>query len=586
MNIETDLRQRILRERAREQIVTADEVYQRIVAGQVVRAVGNLLFHTAPSELDEKLNAVLDKLSEAYMSAEIGLQIYILDFLVKLCVGLYSFLPNWIILRQLHTNEIADLAAKVSSGLAKLIRAGTKAPAELTARLRKETIARLKAEGIGDEAEAVAEADRLQGDTLVDYVSNIVNELRSSNLIEVARSRLQDETQTQPALRPADQLGNDYAAFLQYVIWLGGSFVTTNPVLIKLAWDIDPELWNKRVGDLIVSKYTQAELNELLRGPERKLNTAIAIINSMVTMAVVEENCRLLRDIFLVTQGREGYVSLQVNPRNHDDCEQMVTEARNLYAYLQERLGGVPNVVFKLPATAAGKCAAGKLTSEGIGVTITVQFAVFQASGFAEVLDKGKMLVAYLALMNGRMAYPVRDEMKEKSIEGGVEAARWAGVEVARKTYRRLYEPPEKGGMGIDPQRVKLLIASLRIYEDWIPDISELWGCPVITIFPNVRREFDSRPRDFAAKAVLRTTPTKEMETLFKSEIFRQAWWVPGDPAEYKPERALTLDPKDSEALAKWPPVSNTLGQFIDLYEKMGERVKERIQHIVASNRD
>jgi transaldolase len=305
----------------------------------------------------------------------------------------------------------------------------------------------------------------------------------------------------------------------------------------------------------------------------------------MITMAVVEENCRLLRDIFLVTEGSEGYVSLQVNPKNHDDCDQMVNEAENLYAYLEKRLGGVPNVVFKLPATAAGKLAAEKLTSKGIGVTITVEFSVFQALGFAEVLSKGKMLVAYLALMNGRMSFPVRDEMKEKSIQGGVEAARWAGVEVASKAYRRIYGPLERGGMGIDPERIRLLIASLRIYDDWIPDISELWGCPVITIFPDVRRKYDSHRREFIDKTVLRATPAQQMNILFESEIFRQAWWVRGDSQEYKPKRVLTLAPQDKMSLAKWPPVANTLGQFIDLYEQMSEMIKKRIKHIVESQR-
>jgi transaldolase len=571
------LRRRIRQERAREQTVTADEVCRRIRDGNIVRAVGNLLFHTEPAAVDEKLRDVLDTITRTATNADTAVQINGLDFLVKLAIGLRSFLPNWVIARALDAAAIDALAEEVSNVLRTQADRLREAAAELMARLRRETIARLKAEGIGDECEAPAEADRLMGDSLADYVSNVAGELQRSNLIEVARRRLLGGTQT--------QLGNDYAAFLQHMVWLGGSFVTTNPVLIKLAWDIDPKLWNKRVDNLILSKYMPAELSEFLKGPESDLNIAIETINSMVTMAVVQDNCRLLRDIFLVTEGREGYVSLQVNPRNHDDSEQMVSEAKNLYAYLQTRLEGVPNVVFKLPATAAGKSAAEELTSEGIGVTITVEFSVFQTLGFAEVLNRGKMLVAYLALMNGRMAYPVRDEMKESGIEGGVEAARWAGVEVARKAYHKLYAPPEEGGMGIDPGRIRLLTASLRIYDDWIPDISELWGCPVITVFPNVRRKFDSHRRDFTPDAVLMATPDDQLKVLFESEIFRQAWWVPGDAKQYEPDRVLTLEAKDSEALAKWPPVANTLGQFIDLYEQMGQMVQERIRNLAVSTR-
>ena len=590
------LRQRIRQERDREQRVAIDEVCRRISDGEIVRAVGNLLFHTAPDVLDEKLRVVLDNTSRTVTSGDVAPQTRVLDFLVSLAIGLRSFLPNWVLSPALDSVAIDALAKKVTDALEKLTLIAGQAAAELAARVRKETISRLKAEGISDENRAGTMANSLMGDSLVDYVTNIAAELLRSNLMRAAEARFQGQTQT--------QIGNDYAAFLQYVIWLGGSFVTTNPSLVKLAWDTDTELWNKKVDTLILSKYTPNQLSNLLRGSQSELDAAIEMINSAVTMAVVQENCRLLRDIFLVTEGREGYVSLQVNPKNHDDWQQMVTEAKNLYVSLENQFGGVPNVVFKLPATAAGLSAAEKLTSEGIGVTITVEFSVFQALGFAEVLNRGKMLVAYLALMNGRMAYPVRDEMKTKGVPGGVEAARWAGVEVARKAYRKLYAPPHEGGLGVDSERIKLLIASLRIYDDWIPDVSELWGCPVITVFPNVRRKFDISPAtrpatarcyaetsgqglppaqvrgliDFTGDAVLKATPEEQLKVLFESEIFRQAWWVPGDPEKYKPKRVLTLAPSDSEALLKWPPVANTLGEFIDLYEKMGQMVKERIK--------
>jgi len=349
-----------------------------------------------------------------------------------------------------------------------------------------------------------------------------------------------------------------------------------------MAWDIDPPHWNQRVDAQILSRFSNQELKGILAGPDAGVASAVETINSLVTMCVVEDNCRLLRDIFLVTDGREGYVSLQVNPKNHSDGQAMVDEAKALYADLEARLGGVPNVVFKLPATAGGLFAARKLTAEGIGVNITVNFAAFQELGFGPVLGEGHALVAYLALMNGRMAYPVRDDLKARGVERWQEASRWAGVEVARKSYHGLYDPPAQGGFGLDSERVKLLIASLRIYGDWLPDISELWGCPVITIFPNVRRIWDSHPREFDGQAVLGKTPAEDMEVLFRSEVFRQAWWMPGDPEEYRPARPLTLDPADTEAVLAWPPVAQTLGQFIELYDQMGEMVLARMRALAG----
>jgi transaldolase len=572
--IEAHLRERIAEERQREQQMTAEGVYQRIAAGQIVRATGALVFHTAPASFAEKLDAVLGMLKQYYPEGDAGLQQNSLQFLLKLAIDLRTFVPNWALAKGLGGASIAAAAERVSQTLAALEGLGGPAPAAVAAGLRSETMARLKAEGLTDAAQIEQMTTALLGDTLVSYVTNISKEINSSNLIQVARAMLRGETES--------ELGNDYAAFLQYTIWQGASFVTTNPVLVKMAWDIDPAFWNARVDELIRSRYTPAELRAILAGPAQGIQDAVTAINSLVTMCVVEENCRLLRDIFLVTGGEHGYVSLQVNPKNHSDGPAMVTEARALYNDLERRFGGVPNVVFKLPATAAGLYAAEKLTEKGIGVNITVNFGVFQELGFGEVLDRGHALVAYLALMNGRMSFPVRDELKARNVEGGVDAARWAGVEVARKAYHGLYDPKDKGGLGISTKRVKLLIASLRIYGDWIPDISELWGCPVITIFPNVRRAWDAHPRDFDGKAVLGVTPRKDLEIMLKSEIFRQAWWMPGDPVEWKPARVLTLDPADAEELAKWPPVAQTLGQFIDLYDQMGQLVVGRMKALAG----
>ena len=207
---------------------------------------------------------------------------------------------------------------------------------------------------------------------------------------------------------------------------------------------------------------------------------------------------------------------------------------------------------------------------------------MFQELGFGKVLKEGHALVSYLALMNGRMAYPVRDDLKAHGVAGGVDAARWAGVEVARKSYHGLYDAVDRGGLGIDPARVKLLIASLRIYGDWLPDISEVWGCPVITIFPNVRRTWDSHAREFDGSSVLGITPAEDMEIMLESEVFRQAWWMPGDPEELRPARELTLEEKDAEAVLAWPPVAATLGQFIDLYDQMGKMVQARMSAIAG----
>ena len=216
-------------------------------------------------------------------------------------------------------------------------------------------------------------------------------------------------------------------------------------------------------------------------------------------------------------------------------------------------------------------------------MTITVWFSVFQALSFAEVLSCGCALISYIALMNGRMAFPVRDELEAMGIPGSRDAARWAGVEVARKAHRALFDLPKRGGSNADPNRVKLLIASLRDYDDWLPDISELWGCQVITFFPDVRRKYDAHPRDFHEDAVFRNTPPDSLAVLMKSEIFKQAWWIPRDGEDARPGELLSLSVKDRSALLKWPPVAQTLGQFVEKYEEMGRKIGSRMDYLLKT---
>jgi len=566
-----DLRTRIAAERKRMQALTADDVCRCVIAGDITSASGNILFHTSPRELGTKLESTLSRLSDAFPAACGRARDFLLLFLAKLAIDLGTFLPHWTLADGLRDSQIRERQDEVVRALDELSRRDTDAVRRVMETLRADVFARLRAEGISSE-EGHGMVEAIVGDRPTAYVLSTIRELRSSNLSAVARARRRGETRT--------ELGNDYASFLQHMLWLGGSFATTNPVLITMAWRADEELWSGRVDELIRAAHPDTEITRLLVGPRAELDLAIAEMSSVVTMAVVESNCRMLRDIFLITEGREGYVSLQVDPSRHGDRDGMLREAVCLYEHLERRLGGVPNVVFKLPATAAGKSVAEELTSRGIGVTITVQFAVFQALSFGKALAKGSALVSYLALMNGRMASPVRDELVEYGIGGGAEAARWAGVEVARKACRRLYGSRADGGAEIDPDRVKLLIASLRVYGDWIPDISELWGCPVITIFPDVRRAFESHPRTFAGNAVDAATPAEALDMLLRSEIFRQAWWTPGDPDEQKPSRVLTLDPEDADALASWQPMANTLSQFTEFYQQLGEMIEARMRAV------
>jgi transaldolase len=79
----------------------------------------------------------------------------------------------------------------------------------------------------------------------------------------------------------------------------------------------------------------------------------------------------LLRPVYDRTDGADGYVSLEVNPKLAYDTQATIAEARRLFAELDR-----PNVFIKVPATQEGIPAIETLIGEGINVNVTLIFSV------------------------------------------------------------------------------------------------------------------------------------------------------------------------------------------------------------------
>jgi transaldolase len=280
-----------------------------------------------------------------------------------------------------------------------------------------------------------------------------------------------------------------------------------------------------------------------------------------------------------------GCVCFQVDPNKHADAGAMVADALSFYEALGARLeGGVPNVVFKLPGTLAGLKACRELTNRGIGATITVNFGMFQHIPFARAIHEGQAIFACLVEMSGRLAYPVRDELLGKlerlarlgiDEAGARQAAAWAGVLVAKRLYRMLQES------GIQQSRCKILIASLRIYTGEayaglpgaFPDITEVTGAALLSVFPNVRHAFEHADAELRPVQIEAAPPQGILEALAHSEIFKQAYYLPGDE-RLKPDRALSLE--DEDAVFNWSPVHSTLVEFMNSYNALVQRLAKR----------
>ncbi|MEU1534488.1 transaldolase [Streptomyces fagopyri] len=116
----------------------------------------------------------------------------------------------------------------------------------------------------------------------------------------------------------------------------------------------------------------------------------------MMTTADVRAAADILRPVYDATGGRDGRVSIEVDPRLAHHTTATVAEAKQL-AWLVDR----PNVMIKIPATEAGLPAITEVVGLGISVNVTL---IFSLERYRAVMD------AYLA---------------------GLEKAREAGVDLA-----------------------------------------------------------------------------------------------------------------------------------------------------------
>ncbi|MFF8933722.1 transaldolase [Streptomyces paradoxus] len=140
--------------------------------------------------------------------------------------------------------------------------------------------------------------------------------------------------------------------------------VTTNPSIFQAAIGSGAG-YEEQLADLAVRGVT---VDEAVR---------------MMTTADVRAAADVLRPVFEASGGRDGRVSIEVDPRLAHDTAATVAEARQL-AWLVDR----PNVMIKIPATKAGLTAITEVTGSGISVNVTL---IFSLGRYREVMD------AYLA---------------------------------------------------------------------------------------------------------------------------------------------------------------------------------------------
>ncbi|GAB77199.1 transaldolase [Austwickia chelonae] len=128
--------------------------------------------------------------------------------------------------------------------------------------------------------------------------------------------------------------------------------VTTNPTIFAGAL---------RDGDAYASQLVE------LAGEGVGVDEAVLVI----TTDDVRQACDALRPVYDRTQGQDGRVSIEVDPRLARDTAATVDMARRLWSVVDR-----PNVMIKVPATVEGLPAISTLIAEGIDVNVTLIFSL------------------------------------------------------------------------------------------------------------------------------------------------------------------------------------------------------------------
>ncbi|MBX3175060.1 MAG: transaldolase [Gemmatimonadaceae bacterium] len=81
--------------------------------------------------------------------------------------------------------------------------------------------------------------------------------------------------------------------------------------------------------------------------------------------------CDAFRGVYDASKQQDGFVSIEVSPGAADDADATVEEAHRLWKTVDR-----PNVMIKVPGTAAGCVALERLIADGMNVNVTLLFAV------------------------------------------------------------------------------------------------------------------------------------------------------------------------------------------------------------------
>jgi transaldolase len=347
------------------------------------------------------------------------------------------------------------------------------------------------------------------------------------------KSPLHEMTQTTPTC-----LWNDSAALeeLNYSISHGAVGATCNPVIVLDVLKQEMHLWKDRIVELIRDMPTATE--------------------DEIAWALVEEisatRAALLKGIFDASKGRNGRLSIQTDPHFYRNPQALVEQAVRFSKL-------APNMIVKIPVTAAGIPAIQEATYLGISINATVCFTLPQCIAVAEAIERGLQLREkegldistmgpVCTIMVGRLDDWLKVVMEKRNIVTDPGYLEWAGVAVFKKTYKIFQE---RG------YRVRLLAAAYRNHMHW----SELIGGDLVISPPcKWQVRFNAGDVTVANRIDTPVDPKIVAELRKKFTDFERAYT----------ENGIAISDFDT-----FGPTARTLRQFIEASSELAAQIRE-----------
>jgi transaldolase len=335
------------------------------------------------------------------------------------------------------------------------------------------------------------------------------------------KSPLHEMTQTTPTC-----LWNDSADIdeLTYAIEHGAVGATCNPVIAVTVLKKHLAAWRPRI---------KQQLAKMPGATEDEVGWRL-----VEEMSV--DAARLLEPAFKAHRGRNGRLSIQTDPRLYRDTAAIVENAVRFAAL-------APNMIVKIPVTAAGIAAIQEATYRGISINATVCFSLPQCVAVAESVERGlkrreaegkdiASMGPVCTIMVGRLDDWLKVCLDKHDVSVDPGHLEWAGVAVFKKTYALF----QKRGY-----RLRLLSAAFRNHMHW----SELIGADAVISPPSAwQKRFNASDIEVKTRIYDPVEPRVVDALLRHFPDFRRAY----------DEDGMAIDGFDS-----FPPTVRTLRQFI-----------------------